>query len=226
MNGNRSKVDALSNRLNWDFSPCPTPLLYQCWGYEFARESEQIISEFRNSRGEGAMFDRSGNWYFEFPIYDQWGEVDEVIRLKLSRDFPKSPFLARKHTPLDPLELNATPTIRNATELRNAFPQPSQKQIAKLYFAWHAPDKRLIEDFKKWLKKNRPFPAITRRGKSANRELLADLKALGAWRLRKQMSAREALAYTEKEMSHALYAKLPDWYEAERRAKSVLGKYF
>ena len=66
----------------------------------------------------------------------------------------------------------------------------------------------------------------SRRGKSLARQYMADLKALGAYRLLRVMSAEEALAHTRKFLPHGLYAQVPDWYEAKRRARSVLRNRF
>ena len=91
---------------------------------------------------------------------------------------------------------------------------------------WDASDKTLLSDFAKWLKKARPQPARERRGKSAPRQELAELKALGAYRLLRIFTAEEALEYSKQFLPRGLYAKIPDWYEAKSRVLRVLKSRF
>jgi hypothetical protein len=98
----------------------------------------------------------------------------------------------------------------------------------KIRVNWEHSDKTIATDFQRWLKRNRKEPARERRGNPANRRFMADLNALGAYRLmvKGRMTAHQAHAYTKECKGHPLYAKIPDWYEAKAKAISVLEDYF
>ena len=85
--------------------------------------------------------------------------------------------------------------------------------------------KVLIRDFADWLKKNRPFPAIQKRGKSERKCMHADLKSLGAARLLRYLTVPQADRYVQ-EHGRILYRKHPDWYESRQRVRRVLTTYF
>jgi hypothetical protein len=221
-------------REEWDFGSCPEGRELYCWGYEYARESAAIIADYRDckERPESGCFDEHGNWSDTISIFDSDGELDEQIAIELAPGFPEVPYLKTKHVPWkwegEPLDLEflAGAPVRDAGKLENYYPQPAPHYFAHLYIGWEAADKTLLRAFGRWLKGHRPFPARTKRGKSPAREFMADLRALGAWRLLQRMSAREALEHTSKFVRGGLYAKIPDWYGARRRALRVLGKYF
>jgi len=222
-------------REDWDFEAClEVGRERYCWGYEYARESPAIIAQYRDCKEhpEPGYFDEHGNWLHTISIWDSDGELDEQIAIELPPGFPDVPYVNAKHVPWEwegePLDLEELTgwSVMDAERVKDYSPPPAQRYFAHLYVRWEAADKTLVKDFRRWLKAHRPFPAKTRRGKSAVREFMADLRALGAWRLLRSMSAHEALEYTSKFVRGGLYAKIPNWYEARKRARRVRARYF
>ena len=227
----------------WDFSTCPKGCELDCWLYEYARESPSVIREFRQcveyplpnplkktEDGRDARFDKDGYWLHRIDIYDCEGNFQDQLYLELAPGFPEKPYLKTKVKP--PTAGHAQladlfpPSIRDADNCGDAKPQFAAHYFANIFIKWETPDKKLLKDFAKWLKNHRPFPARSRRGKSSARTNMSELKALGAYRLLKTMTAPEAMAHTEKFIQGGLYAQAPDWYEARRNAKKILQYWF
>ncbi len=230
-------------REDWDFSRCPKGSELDCWLYEYARESQSVIRNFRecvehpqknplhpSPSGRDVTFDEDGYWHHRIDKFDSEGEFEDQLYLELAPGFPDTPYLKTKRRPVSKefvdVDAFVPPGIRDADSIRDAEPRPAPRYFANIYIRWEYPDKKLIRDFAKWLKVHRPFPARSRRGKSAARVNMSELKALGAYRLLKTMTAPEALAYTEKYIRGGLFAKIPDWYEARQRAKRLLNYWF
>jgi hypothetical protein len=118
-------------------------------------------------------------------------------------------------------------SVMDAEKVKHYRPPPTQRHFAHLYVCWEEADKTLVRDFRRWLKGNRPFPAKTRRGRSSAREFMADLKALGAYRLMRVMGVVAAMEHTARiRRGNPLFLKRPDWYKAQRRARAVIERYF
>jgi hypothetical protein len=218
------------------FESCPEGREQYCWGYEYARESDVIVADYRDSMKHGTPgeFDEHGNSWRTITILDADGELEEQIGIELPPGFPEEPYLRTAHVPwklkgeplLDLEELIGW-SVMDAEQVKHYRPPPAQRYFAHLYIQWEAADKTLVKDFRRWLKAQRPFPAKTRRGKSAVREFMSDLKALGAYRLMRVMSVAEAIRHTAKlRRGNPLFLKGPDWYKARRRAKAVIERYF
>ena len=219
------------SREEWDFSGCPEELEVLCWEYEYGRECPRIIEMFReDALGRRQGFDKDGYWFYEHQVFDYKGEYADSVILLVPPGFPDVPFLQtarRKRRPAAkvPSKWNTFLSPAKVRDVdgdpKRAF-RPPPDYIAKLYVDWDATDRDLLRDFRQWLKEHRPRKAKSKRGKSAARQRMADLKALGAYRLLKMMSAEEALAHTKKFLPHGLYSKIADWYKARARAKRVL----
>ncbi len=161
-------------------------------------------------------------------------ELDDQISIELPPGFPEVPYLLTKHVPwkydgnpgdFDDLLIGLN--VMDAERAKKYTPPPAPHYFAQLYIRWEAADKTLVRGFKRWLKKRRPYPPKTRRGKSAVKGFMADLKALGAYRLMKVMSAVEAIKHTAKvRRGNPLFQKEPDWYKARKRAGAVIDRYF
>jgi len=214
---------------DWDFSGCPPGREYDCWSYEYAREVPFLgekcrsVSEAEDYVDEPAYVDEHGNWHgvWRFPGSGE----DHVVEtpLVLLRGFPGTPYLKTDYhlAKADP-ELGQQPSVAN---VRDVFGRWSFGPRVELVLNWGASDSQMTEDFAKWLRENRPRPAWNNRGVSEARKWLADLRALGAWRLLKHMTAREAMEYV-RGYRRTVYSKLPDWYEAKRRVRRVLRDHF
>jgi hypothetical protein len=222
-------------REEWDFAGCPRGREESCWEYEYGRECPRIVETFReDAAGRRRGFDQDGYWFYEHQVFDSQGEYEDSVVLLVPPGFPTVPYLMTKRPRVrSEAKLSATssrflhpPKVRDVEGDAKPSFRPPPDYVAKLYVDWNAPDKELLRDFRLWLSEHRPRKARSRRGKSVARQYMADLKALGAYRLLRVMSAEEALAHTRKFLPHGLYAQVPDWYEAKRRARSVLRNRF
>jgi len=217
----------------WDFSSCPDDRIDYCWNYEFARESQSIIEDYEDARKNpiggrkgDPRFDRYGNWHSQINIFDSEGEFDDSLYLELPPGFPKVPYLKTKHKVWESdFEIKMSAKVRDAKEFEFSAPRPAAHYFAHLYIAWHESDKRLVEDFRIWLKKNRPMKPMRRQGLAPKRAKLADLKALGAARLLRYFTVKEADIYV-RGCNRPMYEKPSDWSQAKGRAKRILEKWF
>ena len=230
------------SRAEWDFSGCPQGREDYCFNYEYARECPWITGEYllarrypRRARCQGDRgFDEFWNWHFaacgDSELHDDWGIV-----LQIPLGFPDHPYLSIKHEPHKlppPIPggglIDLDPPFGEKQNMLKAGVPPFALEAGgyNIFINWGYPDKRLVQDFAAWLKQARERPPWEVRGRSRAREMLTDLKALGAYRLLKTMTAEQALAYTKRVVQHGLYVKLPDWYEAKRRALDVLADRF
>lgn len=222
-------------REEWDFLSCPEGLEGACWEYEYGRECPRIVAAFQEDASRRRRgFDDDGYWFYDHQMLDANGELEDSVILLVPPGFPDVPFLKterrrQRAAAKVPTKWNS---FLNPAKVRDVDGDPKRTfrpppdYIAKLYVEWDATDRELLGDFRLWLKQHRPRKAKSRRGKSAARQRMADLKALGAYRLLRVMSAEEALAYTSQFLPHGLYSKIPDWYEARARAKRVLRNSF
>lgn len=89
------------DRLEWDFSTCPPEELYECYCYEYARESKEFredIERFRKSAGAAKTFDA----LFEFASELRMDRKTEILPqnthraciFNFSPEFPDRPFLS------------------------------------------------------------------------------------------------------------------------------------
>ncbi len=222
-------------REDWDFERCPERDLYICWAYEFARESPTIVEEYKDALNYTIErqvihpgFDAHGVYQRQLDLLDHEGEFVDAVYLELPIGFPDTPYLltGHKHEVHNAGKSFHFTSVRNAEDAKGWGPGwKTPAHFRHLHISWERPDKVIIRDFGQWLKKNRPFPSISKRGKSVKKKMYADLKALGAARLLRRFTAREAHNHTQKD-GQKLYQKVPDWYEARTRAKRVLKMWF
>jgi hypothetical protein len=225
-----------SSRSEWDFRQCPRGRERYCWAYEFAREIPSInasyeddVRELLAKNGDHYAFDKHANWHHEIQIFGSEGELDDEITLEIPFGFPEKPYLSVEHTPYSSdLKLKPFSKVRDAEKMQFADERLKQAEnFAHLHIMWTAPDKEIVRSFREWLKTHRPRAPITRRGKSATRLYMADLRALGAWRLqvKRKLTAEIAHRATEQICKQPLFSKLPDWYSAKKRAEAVLATF-
>ena len=222
-------------RDEWDFESCPQGREKHCFFYEYAREVPWILDEFRLAQrcgrkvkfGWDCGFDEFGNWHFwsfgNSELHDDWGIVIQV-----PPGFPDKPYLKTEHRIVEPTPIGRSePPFNEAEEWRKeGFSEMGN--WTKVRLNWDYPDKLLLKEFQKWLKRNRPHAARERRGNAPSRRYRAELKALGAYRLmvKCDMTAEKAQAYTKKFVPHGLYTKISDWYEAKSKTLYTLEEVF
>jgi hypothetical protein len=223
-------------REEWDFGKCAAGRERHCFSYEYAREAAWIIDEYRLAKRCGRKvkpgwrpgFDDFGNWHFWRHGDGERGD-DWCIYLQVPPGFPEVPYLETAHRvyTLPSPGVVADPPFLEAEEWKKqGF--GDEGSWTRVRLNWDHPDKTMVREFQAWLRRNRPKAARERWGNPATRRYLADLMALGAYRLMVKggMTADEAQAYTKQHKRYGLYAKIPDWYEAKSRALWVLEEYF
>ena len=218
-------------RAEWDFSGCPEGRELDCWAYELTREMEWAVNAYAAARREAESgapgkcgFDAEGVWHV-------LGKGPRCTwEVGLQPGFPETPYL-RTDMRVSVVQRRPhiyeiwNPPFGEHGELKAIF----GKRVAgfklkweRVSVNWDFSDKRIRRDFDAWLERNRPRKARLGSGRSKAREKMKELKALGAYRLMKTMTAGEALAWTKRCMPYGLYAKIPDWYEARSMAAELL----
>lgn len=195
-------------REDWDFSACLMGLEFYCFFYEFAREVPNLFLKPDGSLDAPAWFPDQG--------------------------FPETPFLLVKHKarPFPPrIARNSERGIVSISlrVLEQAEHKMERMNYALLWIDWRKSDKQLIKDFKGWLQRSRIISPVERRGKGQSSQYIAELKALGAHRLRKVFrSPQKAANYCRsvKGANYTHYKKDSDWYAAERRVRTLLKDWF
>jgi hypothetical protein len=180
---------------NWDFSGCPKGREYDCWCYEFAREVPDIVAAFYEEKEKPQAFDSHGNWYYEHAWWRDSEEEESCRPVHVPPGFPDVPFLRTKPMIREPEAIfRFLAVVRSAKEGEKPW---GSEQLARLILNWTVADTELVKAFRQWLRENRRQKALTCRGYSWARKCLADLRALGAWRLLKHMTAPEAMEYVQ-----------------------------
>lgn len=239
----------------WDFSQCPDDRLYYCWAYEFARESPTLIEHYRHDQkmaqkhSDKFMFDDGGNWHHPVNVWSKhalWKLEKSacVNMLVIAAGFPDAPYVKTKHKParVKPFVQAWTKQMRlkhlvsdgqlddfkglgGIHNILDKLPNLPKSHILRI--RWDFSNKELVEAFKVWLKRSRPFKAhLDCRGKSAFKKYGADLKALSAYRLMRTLSVTEAIAHMKKCGRNPLFQKECDWFTARKRAAKVLRQEF
>ena len=227
-------------REEWDFSSCPKDDLFECWAYEFARETAVICKDVKALRKGVA------------PIFD---DLVKALRARISRtprlmavfwycpEFPKKPYLSipvyerqrRLQTlwPVGSAALVVKPKIvppDAARQLARGRLIYGSLELAIFEIDWTESDTYLTHAFSEWLKENRSAAvkiSETRGAGHWTRRWADDLKALGAKRLLKNARRWED-AYTQTlETTRAgLYGGREEvWKRAAKRAESLIAAW-
>jgi hypothetical protein len=89
---------------------------------------------------------------------------------------------------------------------------------------WTQSDKRLIERFALWLRRNAPTSRkiVEQRGRVSEVDLL---KQLGALRLTKDATILQAMRYTEEKLGRPLYGSEQNWSKQRKKAINFLSDF-
>jgi hypothetical protein len=186
----------------WDFSGCPEDEIFDCWVYEFAREYH---------RRHGKI---PGIWRIWFPI---------------GADFPHTPYLnVSRANPSEEVIVNEEDRKR-FSEYFEKHPETVSPSGDTFTINWQHSDRALVECFKRLLKDKRPRPPA--QGKGRPKELGADLKRLGAFRLLKtaNLSTTQAMDYSASHRKGAinipLYVNHADWSKASATIENTMAGF-
>ena len=183
----------------WDFSGCPEDKLFDCWVYEFSREYH---------RRHGKIPDI---WHIMFPD---------------GADFPTTPYLKlTRTTQSEEIELSEEDRERIG-EYFQKHPKTISPSSDTFTINWRYSDRALVECFKLLLKDQRPMPPA--QGKGRPKELVSDLKQLGAFRLLKlaKLSVAQAMKHSEINRKGVIeipiYVNHGEWSKASTSIENIM----
>ena len=180
-------------REEWDFSKCPKEQLYECYCYEFARESKSYrrhVDSFRANAGAAKTFD-------DFFAYSQtWRQTHREdgmpenlhpgCMFNFSPEFPDTPFLSIKEDERKRRLCIVRQLDRDGKDLLNdsanfqRIPWPLVFSRGREYFTtprknrkrvafdinWSLSEAQLVEMFRDWVRKKREWEQRERSGVS------------------------------------------------------------
>jgi hypothetical protein len=200
-------------RAEWDFSSVKEEHKRWAFSYEFGREIQWVRELYRNA----TRFDEAGNWFYVHTS----GNDDESLSFCIPPGFPELPFSEAVKTAR--FRKYATFDFSAADELREGGRLHAHEQSLTLAINWHKPNKLILEDIQRILKRKRPF-APHRRLDARRYE--GDLNSLAALRLLNSgMTAKEAAAYV-KTFGRGLYKRPQEWSAAKKHALRIFQEQF
>jgi hypothetical protein len=238
------------DRNEWYFEDCPTDEVDYCWTYEYARESEYlrtIITMWRQgAKGDKieeyiALEDEIGTEPLGVCVYPFFLCWPNTPYLAINPKTRKA-WLDRLGMPLTwtdligepPYEIQARNWSKESTRsMLETFAEGkslSFRGVSMQYVVfnidWNLHDKELVTMFRRWLKENRPedAKASEMRGRgNPGRQGRAKLKYLSVYRLCKNMSRDDAIAFLKDEDGKLKpYEYYQDWDLAVNRAKDII----
>jgi hypothetical protein len=237
-------------REEWDFSSIPVGQSEACFAWEYAREFEFAVEgHFKDFIppetiivNVGGRPDDCDMEEMENPDYEQYHfNADEFVGciygLMIAENYHKleHPWQSLDPKTQDRLVVEGTPAMIGVQDLqprsfdfRVAFGLEEDRDIKPWFDAaafrinWHQSDKRLLQDFASWLKRNRKHAARETRGRNRRDAL----NMLGAMRLLHHMPLEEAIILTTRTLGEPLYGKRSSWERARKSARDIYLKEF
>ena len=210
-------------RFEWDFSSCPTELIWNCWLFEYSRE---------HIKQGGSL----PHWMEDF--------------FTKNMQFPKTPFLQLHKIGRAPLItetglMSATEDDKNLkgelhslakylsvwgdyNSVHATRERVNWDGVWKIKIDWSHSTTKLTKDFARFLQEIRPKASVApeKRGKRLSSIRLAELKQLGAFRLQEAgYTIKCAKEYTKEISGSHLYSYESNWSEAKKKAKSILSEW-
>ena len=231
---------AAPKRQEWDFSGCPDEQLAACYYYEFARESDKAKASERAYRAAiktapeaEARWLRKARLIGVYNFHQSCPEYPDTPflcipnheRTKRIAALWKSPALRQAN--LSAIIRTRAPDLSQAKTLKFQT-EAGEGDIAAFCIDWRLPLPQLAEDFRQWLKQNKPPGANVGAKNGAGsviRQRQKWLKALGAARLLARMTWEEAVLHTSESRADRHGKPWPlfgsnasTWRKAERDA--------
>ena len=207
------------------------------WNFE---DDPWVIGLFKQGDGDPDPIDcfpYMGYSYFDLG----WLEPGEGIKLdhvtiQAFEGFPEKPFLSvsKKEIAmnvgiiLDERPLSPVIQERPGVWVDKRRCLASQEELFHFRINWDYSNDAILAEFKEWLSEpgRRPRKEINKKGKGGDRKLLADLKALGAFRLMRHfdgsISDAKRFSAAKSHSKSPLYALNEDWKIAKRKVESLL----
>lgn len=232
-------------REEWDFSSIPVDQSEACFAWEYARECAWIVDGcFTNLIPPETITVKVNagpdDWdieEIENPDYEQYlFNADEFVGciygLMIAENYYtlKHPWQSLDKNAQDKLVAEGTPAMIGVQDLnpktfdfKVAFGLEEDRDIKPWFDAaafrinWHQSDKRLLQDFASWLKRNRKHAARETRGRNRRDAL----NMLGAMRLLHHMPLEEAIILTTRTLGEPLYGKRSSWERARKSARDI-----
>jgi hypothetical protein len=216
------------NELEYKFDDCPVEELYDCWSYEFARESEWMRA-FVTKQNPKTLKELARSTIYSFLAFPQWPtqpylsiEKSErqrlLLRVRPTEKELEARFLERGEVPEGIEEaLRAAFRKSGRSVLRD---KTQRREMALFLIDWQFPDRLLLRFFESYLKLNRPSsisPTDNRARNSPDAHRRQELKYLGMFRLLRLHSNAHA---AHKAFGQILQVnKVDAWYRARKSAK-------
>jgi len=208
---------------DWDFHECPPEELYPCLLYEYARESEPFKTWFAQSPSQTSV------------MLGTWDAVPYSLR-RDAAEFPSKPWLDippnRRASVIESNYRMGETTFERAVVMVEHPVEPDtgfERLMVEIHWNW--PDSKILEDFKDFLRRNRPRPESVNYGgakffgRGKTPDFRASLKKLGALRLLRLMTASEAENYSQEHAGESLYQNESDWSEAKKSAIEFVNNF-
>lgn len=231
----------LSNPSNWNFlcqthhptSGCPDEQIFDCYEYEYSRE--MVLSQGTTLKSLVEIQDKRLNAFYKlfqenFPG-TPWLDIPADVRSEslraLAQVWPSVP--AFEAVPIEKLQQDGE--IKNELEWVQIEYENNQVTVLPVQIGWHHSDDEILNAFKAWISTYRPakmVPSAEGRGKDERSSIKRALKELGAYRLLRTLSAKEASELTLKARGAtegAMYASAKGWSQAKKNAKDLLNKW-
>lgn len=237
-------------REEWDFSRVPFDQLEACFAWEYARDCDWIldgtIREFvppetitvnTGGKEDEYCFDEIDNPDYEDFLLSPDEHVGCIRGRMLAENCYKlkTPWQGLDRKMQDELIQLGTPEViglmdlnPQSYEFRIAFGlEPDRESrpwfdFAALRINWDQSDKRLLQDFADWLKRNRKKSPREMRGRNRRDAL----NMLGAMRLLHAMPLEDAIILTTRTLGEPLYGKRPSWERARKAAREIYREEF
>ena len=196
----------------WFFARLPEHHVEDCWVYEFCRESEVVRQLHKQDMAllednptrlvPFGMLITDFRGFFTDGFW--WLHLDDKIRLTTKAGFPNVPYQ---------VELKTPPKVEQ---------QPSVISNEEAF--------ELIKHFgfnKRWVEVDLFAPkkkSGTKPGSNTSQTLLADLKALGALRLKKHLKVNECITHAIGQ-GLEFYEEVHAVYKALKRARKIVDRF-
>ena len=233
-------------REDWDFEcrpsqggkpkypGCPDNELRDCYEYEYSRE---LALRHQGHDPKADKHDKRLSRFYElfadeFP-HVPWLQIDSTVRkkrlLELEAGWPAMP-------PFSPVTLDGLTRdgeLRNELEWVQVASENHMVTVLPVQIAWQHSNDAIIEAFSTWLEENRPmqfFPKVNPQGSGEKKVIRGAIKALGAYRLLRNRSRREASVYSSEQRggkNDSLYSYNADgpWSEAKKLTTQIVAAW-
>lgn len=171
-------------------------------------------------------------------VMETWDELTffprlQALRLVAPSGFPETPYLLLDHPPQPDLSLSwllqRSESVTPVTKDRGMYLSEDGTSyqhdwVTMLHLNWYHSKDAIVESFRSWVQCSGPKEPSSHQGKNVGREIEANLKALGTWRLMRAFAGdiKKATAYCKKSTGRIHIIRNEDWRLISSRADRIL----